>query len=363
MTNRELEILNILKEDPMISQDELAAMLGISRSGVATHIHNLMKKGYIKGKGYVLSERNFVTVVGGINIDIIGIPDGELIDNNSNPGKIHFTIGGAARNIALSLKQLSIPSYLISVYGDDMNGEKFVNDSNKKDLDIQYCERINGQRTSSFLYIDDVSRTKTMGIDDMGIFDNMTPDFMTRYIKLINQSEYCIADTNLPSESLEYLYKNVTAPIIIKTTSINKNSRLISPYQNIHTLITSSLELKELLASYGEPYSGLEQAARFILGKNVSNIIVFSIKEGLLFINTSTKFRLNAIPCEVVNTSGTSAVFISTVVWGLHNNLDWDQILKFAYSAAVLSVKSREPVSPLLSTTELMAEEKRLFKK
>lgn len=363
MTNRELEILNILKDDPMISQDELADILGISRSGVATHIHNLMKKGYIKGKGYVLSERNFITVVGGINIDIIGIPNGELIDNNSNPGKIHFTFGGAARNIALSLKQLSIQSYLISVYGDDMNGEKFVNNSNKNDLDIQYCEKINGQRTSSFLYIDDISRTKTMGIDDMGIFDKMTPDFMSKYIKLMNQSEYCVVDTNLPSESIEYIYKNVSSPIIIKTISINKNSRLISPYQNIHTLITTSVELQELLSSYGKRYTSVEQATRFILSKNISNIIVFSVKEGLFFRNKSNKISIDTIPCTIVNTSGASAVFISTVVWGLHNNLDWDQILKFAYSAAILSVRSKEPISPMLSTTELMVEKKKLFKK
>ena len=48
MTERELEILEILKNDPLISQESLAQKLVITRSGVAAHIHNLMKKGYIK---------------------------------------------------------------------------------------------------------------------------------------------------------------------------------------------------------------------------------------------------------------------------------------------------------------------------
>ena len=363
MTDRELEILNILKENPLISQEELAYMLGITRSGVATHIHNLMRKGYIKGKGYVLSERNFVTVIGGINLDIIGIPTGKLIENNSNPGKIYFTFGGAARNIALSLTKLNIPNYLISVYGDDMNGEKFINDCNENDLNIQYCEKITGQHTSSFLYIDDTDKTKVMGIDDMDIFDNMTPDFIAKYIKLINQSEYCVVDTNLPTESIEYIYKNVSVPIIIKTTSINKNSRLINFYQRIHTLIITSSELEELLLSYDEPYVNLKQAANFILSKNISNVIVFSIKEGLYFKNKKEEIILNKIPDTVVNTSGTSAVLLGAVLWGLHNNLEWEQLLRFSYSAAILSVRSREPVSPILSTTELMIEEKKIFKK
>ena len=52
MTEREKEILDILKNDPMISQQELADKLSIARSSIAVHITNLMKKGYIKGKGY-----------------------------------------------------------------------------------------------------------------------------------------------------------------------------------------------------------------------------------------------------------------------------------------------------------------------
>ena len=69
MTEREVEIFEILKNNPLISQDELAEQLMISRSGVATHIHNLMKKGYIKGKGYIINQDNFVSVIGGKGIE------------------------------------------------------------------------------------------------------------------------------------------------------------------------------------------------------------------------------------------------------------------------------------------------------
>ena len=55
MTDREKEILNILIEDPMVSQQELADKLNITRSSVAVHITNLMKKGHIKGKGYIIN--------------------------------------------------------------------------------------------------------------------------------------------------------------------------------------------------------------------------------------------------------------------------------------------------------------------
>ena len=58
MTFREKEILQILKSNPMISQQEIADMLNISRTSVAVHITNLMKKGELLGKGYILKKEN-----------------------------------------------------------------------------------------------------------------------------------------------------------------------------------------------------------------------------------------------------------------------------------------------------------------
>ena len=74
MTQRERQILQWIEADPMISQEALAERAGITRSSVAVHISNLMKKGYIAGKGYVLRSGTYAAVVGGVNAK--GNPDG-----------------------------------------------------------------------------------------------------------------------------------------------------------------------------------------------------------------------------------------------------------------------------------------------
>ena len=53
MTQRERQLLEWIRENPMISQQELADKAGITRSSVAVHISNLIKKGCITGKGYI----------------------------------------------------------------------------------------------------------------------------------------------------------------------------------------------------------------------------------------------------------------------------------------------------------------------
>ena len=70
MTRREKQILALVQADPLLSQQELAKSLGISRSAVAGHIMHLTDKGIIKGRGYVFSDAPFVAVIGGANIDI-----------------------------------------------------------------------------------------------------------------------------------------------------------------------------------------------------------------------------------------------------------------------------------------------------
>ena len=63
MTQRERQILQLIEADPMISQQEIADRLGITRSSAAVHISNLMKKGCIAGKGYVLRSGSYAAVL------------------------------------------------------------------------------------------------------------------------------------------------------------------------------------------------------------------------------------------------------------------------------------------------------------
>lgn len=57
MTERERQILGWIRENPMISQQELADKAGIARSSAAVHISNMMKKGIILGKATLSARR------------------------------------------------------------------------------------------------------------------------------------------------------------------------------------------------------------------------------------------------------------------------------------------------------------------
>lgn len=361
MTERELEILELLRDDPQISQDELAFKLKITRSGVATHIHNLMKKGYIKGRGYIVNESKFVTVIGGNNIDILGIPFEKLIAHNSNPGTIYYTLGGAGRNIAYALTLLGVPSYFVSVYGDDLNGEKFISDCRENGIDTQCCEKIHGEHTSSFMYIDNSQGIKYIGISDMEIYKQMSPAFLSKFLERINCSQYCVVDTNLPEETFHFLYQKVKIPIIVKTVSINKNIRIIHSKQKLFALVTTPPELKELLNYYNKKYISIEDAIDYLLTKNITNIMVFSVSDGLYYGSKSQQYHIKKIPKNITNTNGACDVLTSVMIWGLQNEFSWNRIMRYGYCAIFLSLQTKEAIHPQLNGTTIVDMEKKLF--
>ena len=155
MTKRERQLLNWIEENPLISQKELADKAGITRSSVAVHISNLMKKGYITGKGYIVQRAPYVTVVGGVNVDIGGRPEAALVARDSNPGAVSSSLGGVGRNIAHNMALLGLDVRLVTAFGDDLNAQKLAASCGELGIDISQSPVIPGGRTSTYLFIND----------------------------------------------------------------------------------------------------------------------------------------------------------------------------------------------------------------
>ena len=76
MTPREKEIFDLIQQQPLISQSEIADQLNIARSSVAVYIASMIKQGIIQGRGYILGFNSeltpYVCVIGTVAADFIG---------------------------------------------------------------------------------------------------------------------------------------------------------------------------------------------------------------------------------------------------------------------------------------------------
>ena len=178
MTERENEILQWIKENPFISQQEIAERANITRSSVAVHISNLMKKGKIIGKGYVVQEEGYITVIGGTNVDISGTSASTLLEEDSNPGLITVTHGGVGRNITENLKRMDRQVEFITVLGDDVYGQEILKNLRAMGIGMQHSMICQGKRTSTYLCINDSNGNMKLAVNDMKLSDNLP----TRYL-------------------------------------------------------------------------------------------------------------------------------------------------------------------------------------
>ena len=151
MTQRERQILDLIAANPMISQQELADTLNITRSSVAVHISNLLKKGYIAGKGYVLRTGTYAVVVGGVNVDIGGRSYAKLVAADSNPGRVSISLGGVGRNIAHNMALMGLDVKLLTAMGDDIYGSRIAASCTELGIDASHALRVPDCATSTYL--------------------------------------------------------------------------------------------------------------------------------------------------------------------------------------------------------------------
>lgn len=147
LTSREREITDVLFKEPLISQEELAMRFGISRSSIAVHISNLMKKGVILGKGYVFNKKASVVVVGEVLLKII-------VKQNDKNEKIDIEYGGYSAEVSRVLASFGMNTKILTVVGNDDLGSQILNELKSREVDVSNVAKEQKYRTPRKVYLD-----------------------------------------------------------------------------------------------------------------------------------------------------------------------------------------------------------------
>ncbi len=285
MTQRERQILNWIEENPLISQQELAEKAGITRSSVAVHISNLMKKGYITGKGYIVHTAPYVTVVGGVNMDIGGWPYEVPVAQDSNPGAVRMSLGGVGRNIAHNMSLLGLDVRMVTAFGDDLYAQKIAASCGELGIDISQSPIIPEGRTSTYLFINDEKGDMALAVSDMDIYRHLTPQLLSRRQKLLSGSQVQVIDTNIPAESIAYLAENCHVPIFADPVSTAKAVKLQPVLGRLHTLKPNRIEAELLSGVAITDEASLRAAADALLAQLLLTVEVedYSTNEKIFY--------------------------------------------------------------------------------
>ena len=355
MTQRERQILQLIESNPMISQQELADELGITRSSVAVHISNLMSKGYIAGRGYVLRSGSYAVVVGGVNVDIGGKSFAPPVAADSNPGTVRISLGGVGRNIAHNLSLMGTDVRMLTAYGDDVHGQRVAASCSELGIDVSHARRISGGTTSTYWYLTDEKGEMMLAVSDMEICKKITPTYLSSNLSLLQNAQVVVADTNMPEEALVYLAENCTAPLFCDPISTVKAEKLRSILGRIHTLKPNRLEAEKLSGVKIESLEDVPKAADKLLEMGVHRLFISLGGDGIYAAMGKERLWLPNIPGQMVNTTGCGDAAMAAIVWAYLEGMNLRETTMAALAAGSIAMESDETINPAMSATAIRA--------
>ena len=351
MTQRERQILQWIEADPMISQERLAEMAGITRSSVAVHISNLMKKGYIAGKGYVLRSGSYAAVVGGVNMDIGGRSFAPLVARDSNPGKVRMSLGGVGRNIAHNMSLLGVDVRFLTAFGDDLYAQRIAASCGELGIDISHALTVPDGATPTYLFLNDCDGDMALAVSDMEICERITPAYLAANLPLLNNAQLVVTDTNIPAESLRYLTEHCTAPIFADPVSTAKAAKLKPVLGRLHTLKPNRIEAELLSGVRITDDESLRLAAQTLLDTGLHRVFISLGTDGVL---AADRREMRLVPCckaTMRNATGAGDAFMAALAWAYLEGTDLENTAASAAAAAAIAIESFETINPALSAS------------
>lgn len=296
------------------------------------------------------NERVYVTVVGGVNVDIIGFTNSKLVYKDSNPGRVKISLGGVGRNIAENLVKLGVNAKLISVIGEDMFGKKVLEEAKQIGLDMSDSLILKDFPTSTYMAVLDEKGDMAAAISHMDIFEKLSIDFIKQKKDLIENSKICVIDTNIPKEIIEYILKNNKNTIFfLDTVSTSKAMKIKDLIGYFHTIKPNKIEAEMLSGIKINNNNDLDACSDYFLNKGVKRVFISLGEEGLYYNDGTHKNYLPAHKIKVVNSTGAGDSFMGALVYCYLNNFDIDYSARFAMSASVLTLLHEDTINPHMS--------------
>jgi len=297
-----------------------------------------------------MSKENFVSIIGGTNIDIVGFSNDELRLNDSNPGNIKFSLGGVGRNIGENLCRLEVSTKLISVIGNDMYGRKIIDEGREIGLDLEYSLKLDGESTSVYMSVLDYSGDMKVAISSMDIYDKMTIEFIKTKKSVIESSRICIIDTNIPKEVIEYVVNNFkNTKFFLDTVSSSKAVKVKDIIHKFHTIKPNKIEAEILSGMKSSTMDEVEKVSDYFLNLGVKNVFISLGEEGVYYNDGISKGLFTPPKVKVVNANGAGDAFVAGLVYSSMNNFDLIHTLKVASACSSLAITHKDTINPNMS--------------
>ena len=279
----------------------------------------------------------------------------DMMPGTTNDATVTRTAGGVGRNIAHQLALLGVPVQLISVFGNDSEGDwlkRICTEAGIK-LDASITREGFSGKYTGILQED--------GSLFLGFLTNpanylITPEHLEQNKELLKKASWLLADTNIALNAIEWLTsfsRQTGIPLIIETVAVPRARKLKQADLNGLFLITPNED--ELPVICSEHAKSVEQQIEELLKRGVLHIWLHNGKDGSTFHTKDKHILLQAISTGVLDSTGAGDASLAGFILGKYLGKDDLECLKLAHTLAAEILQVNGAIASHIDQLTLLA--------
>lgn len=281
-----------------------------------------------------------VICIGAALVDELFHARSEMLMATTNDATVTKTAGGVSRNIAHQLALLGVPVQLISVVGNDSDGDWIKQSCRQTGVQIDALITKEGL-TGKYTGILDVDGSLFSAFLTNSAVHLITPEHLAGHSELLRSASYILADANIPVDTAEWLlgFSNQhRIPFILEPVSVPPARKF--RHVDLGGLYMVTPNEDELPVLCSEQATMTQMQIEEMLEKGVQHIWLHNGKMGSALYKKEKTITLHAPNIEVLDCTGAGDGSLSGFILGKFLGMEDMDCLKLAHtlSAEILQV-------------------------
>ncbi len=281
-----------------------------------------------------------VICIGAALVDELFHVSNELLLATTTDATVTKTAGGVSRNIAHQLALLEVPVQLVSVFGNDSDGDWLKNTCRQAGVQLDASITRNGL-SGKYTGILNVDGSLYTAFLTNAANHLITPEHLSQHRDLLLTASYLLADANINVDTAQWLLsfsRETGIPFVIEPVSVPPARKFRNvDLAGLHMITPNEDELPVLCSE--ESFLTQLQVEE-LLNKGVQNIWLHNGKHGSALYNKEKTITLHAPKIEVLDCTGAGDGSLSGFILGRHLGKEDIDCLRLAHtlSAEILQV-------------------------
>ncbi|MET3317983.1 UNVERIFIED_ORG: ribokinase [Peribacillus simplex] len=270
-----------------------------------------------------------IAVVGSSSMDLVVTSAKRPIAGETVLGDSFITVpGGKGANQAVAAARLGAEVTMIGCVGDDFYGEIILENLKKNQVNTKYVEPVTGAMSGTAHIT--LSEGDNSIIVVKGANDSITPEYVQKAKKIIEESDIVMVQQEIPEETVLYLAELCEklqkrlllnpAPARKISEAVIQQSSFITPNEHEFEILFDGRDRTEVLAEYP------------------NKLFITEGKNGVRYFDGHEEKVVPSFVVEAVDTTGAGDTFNAALAVAVAEGKSFDDCLLFANRAASISV-------------------------